>query len=55
MISEVLSWLLSFPPDPPTEDGKWKMSETGFNYATDLVKHIRKEFGDYFVICVAGK
>lgn len=27
----------------------------GFNYAVDLVKHIRCEFDDYFDICVAGK
>lgn len=27
----------------------------GFNYATDLVKHIRGEFEDYFDICVAGE
>jgi methylenetetrahydrofolate reductase (NADPH) len=28
--------------------------ESGFNYATDLVKFIRETYGDYFVICVAG-
>uniref|UniRef100_A0A8C9V2L9 Methylenetetrahydrofolate reductase (NADPH) n=1 Tax=Scleropages formosus TaxID=113540 RepID=A0A8C9V2L9_SCLFO len=32
----------------------WEEEECGFNYATDLVKHIRWEFGDYFDICVAG-
>ncbi|XP_050009151.1 methylenetetrahydrofolate reductase (NADPH) isoform X2 [Alexandromys fortis] len=32
----------------------WEAEEGGFNCATDLVKHIRSEFGDYFDICVAG-
>ncbi|MEJ1272427.1 methylenetetrahydrofolate reductase [Cricetulus griseus] len=31
----------------------WETEEGGFSYATDLVKHIRSEFGDYFDICVA--
>lgn len=34
---------------------EWKTEEEGFNYASDLVKHIRCEFNDYFDICVAGK
>lgn len=33
----------------------WEEEEAGFNYAVDLVKHIRSEFDDYFDICVAGK
>lgn len=33
---------------------QWETEEGGFNYAADLVKHIRSEFGDYFDICVAG-
>ncbi|EQB79042.1 methylenetetrahydrofolate reductase [Camelus ferus] len=33
---------------------QWEEEEGGFNYAADLVKHIRGEFGDYFDICVAG-
>jgi methylenetetrahydrofolate reductase (NADPH) len=33
----------------------WEDEEEGFNYATDLVKHIRSEFDDYFDICVAGR
>lgn len=32
----------------------WEEEEGGFNYAIDLVKHIRSEFDDYFDICVAG-
>ena len=31
------------------------MSETGMNFAADLVRLIKEEFGDYFVICVAGE
>ena len=33
----------------------WEEDEKGFNYATDLVKHVRCEFDDYFDVCVAGK
>uniref|UniRef100_A0A8C5E114 Methylenetetrahydrofolate reductase (NADPH) n=1 Tax=Gouania willdenowi TaxID=441366 RepID=A0A8C5E114_GOUWI len=33
---------------------EWEDEEGGFNYAIDLVKHIRSEFDDYFDICVAG-
>lgn len=32
----------------------WEEEEGGFNFAIDLVKHIRSEFDDYFDICVAG-
>lgn len=32
----------------------WEEEEGGFNFAIDLVKHIRSEFEDYFDICVAG-
>lgn len=42
------------PIDPPDGAECWKYQEGGLNYASDLVKLIRKEFGDYFVICVAG-
>lgn len=41
------------PADPIGE--QWEEEEGGFNYAVDLVKHIRSEFGDYFDICVAGE
>lgn len=34
---------------------EWEEEVNGFNYAADLVKHIRNEFDDYFDICVAGK
>lgn len=38
--------------DPVGTD--WEEEEGGFNYAIDLVKHIRSHFDDYFDICVAG-
>lgn len=40
--------------DLPEGDTEWRATEGGLNYATDLVKLIREEFGDHFVICVAG-
>lgn len=43
----------SNPADPVGDH--WEAEEGGFSYATDLVKHIRNEFGDYFDICVAGE
>ncbi|KAK7811135.1 hypothetical protein U0070_016075 [Myodes glareolus] len=42
----------SNPTDPVGDH--WEAEEGGFSCATDLVKHIRSEFGDYFDICVAG-
>ncbi|XP_043931178.1 methylenetetrahydrofolate reductase [Protopterus annectens] len=33
---------------------EWQEEEEGFNYAVELVKHIRCEFEDYFDVCVAG-
>merc|ERR1719163_658616 len=47
--------ILALRGDPPAGiDGKWEQVEGGFAYATDLVKYIRQEFGDYFCIGVAG-
>lgn len=44
----------SAPFADPVGD-QWEEEEGGFSYATDLVRHIRSEFGDYFDICVAGE
>nr|XP_046222215.1 methylenetetrahydrofolate reductase-like [Oncorhynchus gorbuscha]XP_046222216.1 methylenetetrahydrofolate reductase-like [Oncorhynchus gorbuscha] len=44
--------IMALRGDPVGAD--WEEEEGGFNYATDLVKHIRCEFDDYFDICVAG-
>lgn len=47
------AWQQHIYADPVGAD--WEEEEGGFNYAVDLVKHIRSEFDDYFDICVAGK
>jgi methylenetetrahydrofolate reductase (NADPH) len=46
--------ILALRGDPPRGQENWTKVETGFSYATDLVKYIRKEYGDYFCIGVAG-
>eukprot|EP00184_Porphyridium_aerugineum_P005839 CAMPEP_0184706236 /NCGR_PEP_ID=MMETSP0313-20130426/36655_1 /TAXON_ID=2792 /ORGANISM="Porphyridium aerugineum, Strain SAG 1380-2" /LENGTH=654 /DNA_ID=CAMNT_0027167785 /DNA_START=98 /DNA_END=2062 /DNA_ORIENTATION=+ len=45
--------ILALRGDPPA--GKeWTKCEDGFEHASDLVRYIRQEFGDYFSIGVAG-
>lgn len=39
--------------DPPAGQ-QWKASSEGFTCALDLVRHIRKHYGDYFCLAVAG-
>ncbi|GAA5874658.1 hypothetical protein JCM3774_004775 [Rhodotorula dairenensis] len=46
--------ILALRGDPPRGVKEWKPTEGGFNHAIDLVKHIRKHYGDYFCIGVAG-
>ncbi|BGO95523.1 methylenetetrahydrofolate reductase (NAD(P)H) met13 [Rhodotorula toruloides] len=46
--------ILALRGDPPRGVEEWKPTEGGFNHAIDLVKHIRKNYGDYFCIGVAG-
>lgn len=46
--------ILALRGDPPREKEKWEAVSGGFNYAKDLVKYIRQEYGDYFDIGVAG-
>jgi methylenetetrahydrofolate reductase (NADPH) len=45
--------ILALRGDPPRGEA-WKKIEGGFANAVDLVKYIRKEYGDYFGIAVAG-
>jgi methylenetetrahydrofolate reductase (NADPH) len=40
--------------DPPQGKDEWEAVEGGFVHGIDLVKHIRREYGDYFDIAVAG-
>lgn len=46
--------ILALRGDPPREKEKWEAAEGGFQYARDLVAHIRKLYGDHFDIGVAG-
>ncbi|GAA6035646.1 hypothetical protein JCM8097_004945 [Rhodosporidiobolus ruineniae] len=46
--------ILALRGDPPRGVEDWKPVEGGFNHAIDLVKHIRKNYGDYFCVGVAG-
>ena len=46
--------ILALRGDPPVGQEDWEGNADGFNYATDLVKFIRANFGDHFNICVAG-
>ncbi|KAL7547934.1 hypothetical protein ACHAWF_011199 [Thalassiosira exigua] len=40
--------------DPPEGEKEWTATEGGFACALDLVRYIRKEFGDEFGVSVAG-
>ena len=46
--------ILALRGDPPRGQENWTSVDTGFACAADLVKYIRKEYGDYFCIGVAG-
>lgn len=46
--------ILALRGDPPKGQDEFKAIEGGFSCALDLVKFIRKEFGSYFGITVAG-
>jgi len=46
--------ILALRGDPPREKEKWQAMEGGFRYAKDLVKYIKKRYGDHFDIGVAG-
>ncbi|XP_064642240.1 methylenetetrahydrofolate reductase (NADPH)-like isoform X2 [Lineus longissimus] len=45
--------ILALRGDPPVDE-EWKPNPEGFDYATDLVRHMREVYGDFFTICVAG-
>lgn len=46
--------ILALRGDPPRDAEKWTATEGGFQYARDLVKHIRETYGNHFDIGVAG-
>ncbi|CAK4032720.1 Methylenetetrahydrofolate reductase 2 [Lecanosticta acicola] len=46
--------ILALRGDPPREQEKWEQTEGGFRYALDLIKYIKKQYGDHFDIGVAG-
>lgn len=54
-MNAIFFWKLMCKFVDPVDGDEWKSIENGFSYAKDLVAHIRKEFGDHFCICVAGK
>ncbi|KAI1379525.1 methylenetetrahydrofolate reduct [Hypoxylon crocopeplum] len=46
--------ILALRGDPPREKEQWVATDGGFQYARDLVAHIRKTYGNHFNIGVAG-
>lgn len=46
--------ILALRGDPVVKDGKFEVVDENLQYGSDMTKLIRKEFGDYFTICVAG-
>ena len=46
--------ILALRGDPPRDQEKWTATDAGFQYARDLVRHIRKTYGNHFDIGVAG-
>ncbi|KAA1469021.1 methylenetetrahydrofolate reduct [Dentipellis sp. KUC8613] len=46
--------VLALRGDPPAGKEEWEAVEGGFVHGIDLVRHIRKEYGDYFDIAVPG-
>jgi len=49
-----ISNVLALRGDPPLGQKKWQKCQDGFNYASELTSHIRKNFNDYFGIAVGG-
>lgn len=46
--------VLALRGDPPSGSSEWHAVKDGFVHGIDLVRHIRREHGDYFDIAVAG-
>ncbi len=46
--------ILALRGDPPVGQDQWTSVEGGFEHGIDLVRHIRKRYGDYFDVAVPG-
>lgn len=46
--------ILALRGDPPRGQAEFKALDNGFAHATDLIKYIKDNYGDYFCIVVAG-
>lgn len=46
--------ILALRGDPPSDKEQWEAVEGGFVHGVDLVRYIRRNYGDYFEIAVAG-
>lgn len=46
--------ILALRGDPPSGQDTWSKVEGGFEHGIDLVRHIRRVYGDYFDIAVPG-
>lgn len=54
MKSRGISHVLALRGDPPRDNPDWQAGPENFKYSSDLVEFIRKHFGNYFTIAVAG-
>ena len=46
--------ILALRGDLPNIDEEWQHDPDKFNYATDMVRHIRRGYDKHFTVCVAG-
>jgi methylenetetrahydrofolate reductase (NADPH) len=46
--------ILALRGDPPAGKDEWEAIEGGFVHGIDLIRHIRRHYGDYFDIAIAG-
>lgn len=46
--------ILALRGDPPHGQAEWTKTEGGFEHAIDLIRYIRKNYGDHFDIAIAG-
>lgn len=53
-VNKGITNILALRGDPPEGTDKWNAKDLNFQYAVDLVKYIRKEYGNNISICVAG-